>query len=324
MTKPPSRAHSGLAPCLVRPDPEAFRAPDSNSDGSRWTHGLRSLAAMTLDTDPVKDLDPAELDAAVTAGIEMARWSISVGILQRFYQPLVEVSVDDIFATLERLRARRLVFWAGELTSQTLVDLEYRRPPGTGPSHQLSGAHYLALGRFVVQFEHTMGSIHHGIAQLLHRNSSQDDYQLVAIALARLTADPITDMYFAMVSQACQLPEPSQRKLRKLRSRVDQLIASRNDLVHSTWYGQVKVRGEPPTASEADFMRTWRNGRGITAKIGNVAATDIEGLADESEAIDRIISAVNSELPDSSRVGAVLEDVTLGPSASIQLRKFDK
>ena len=93
---------------------------------------------------------------------------------------------------------------------------------------------YENLGRFLVQFEELNRYIVAGIRTILWCQGLKND-EVQEIILAKLTADPLREIYQSLCGETLQLLDDDRRVLKYLFGEVQLLGEQRNDISHSSW-----------------------------------------------------------------------------------------
>src|SRR5713226_4932168 len=118
---------------------------------------------------------------------------------------------------------------------------------------QQTTALYGAIGRFVVEFEQMCFAMSHAILFALHHGGLRDQ-QLGHAVLAGLTAGPLREMALSVFAYFYRDDESSVAIVRQLAARTQDVITTRNDIVHRTWF--VGWASETDTDfSRADSMK---------------------------------------------------------------------
>lgn len=147
---------------------------------------------------------------------------------------------------------------------------------------------YQEIGRFAVNFEHVSFAMQSGIRTLLQQFGLQNQ-QLANIMLADQTAYPLKTMLQAMVAEACNLDEPDRLIANKIFKRVGELIETRNNVIHSTWF--VGWAGAADTDfSEVDGHKLSKNKDGASVKGFDYKASDFRDLSDECELVTKMVN----------------------------------
>lgn len=147
---------------------------------------------------------------------------------------------------------------------------------------------YQEIGRFAVNFEHVSFAMQFGIRTLLQKSGLKNQ-QLANIMLADQTAYPLKTMLQVMVVEACNLDKPDLLIANKIFKRVSDLIETRNNVIHSTWFvGWSGV--EDTDFSEVDGHKLSKNKGGASVKGFAYKATDFRRLSDECELVTKMLN----------------------------------
>lgn len=98
-----------------------------------------------------------------------------------------------------------------------------------------SSALHAAIGRFVVEFEQMCFAMSFAVLFALHHEGLKDQ-QLGNAMLAGLTAAPLREMTLSMLAHLYRDDAGSVQIVRKLAARTQDLITTRNEIIHSTWF----------------------------------------------------------------------------------------
>lgn len=94
---------------------------------------------------------------------------------------------------------------------------------------------YAAIGKFCVEFEQLCFEIQNTIMTILDREGLQNK-SVLRILLAGDTADPLRMKLVALLPQTVELNDNEKKIAKNIFARVQNLIKSRNDVLHATWF----------------------------------------------------------------------------------------
>src|SRR5688572_14581111 len=96
---------------------------------------------------------------------------------------------------------------------------------------------YAAIGRFAVKFEHVCHAMHWCITTLL-RAHGLNHQGLENALLSGLTAEPTLTIFRSAINEARRetMSDADKKILKNICSRIKDLIETRNDIVHRTWF----------------------------------------------------------------------------------------
>jgi hypothetical protein len=143
---------------------------------------------------------------------------------------------------------------------------------------------YRAIGEYVVKFETVIGMAALGIQLILDERGLQGR-RLSAIAVAKLTADPILDMFFSMAAEVGEGWTNQDRKVVSgLRKRASAMVERRNEIVHSQWVvGWLHPSDEEERRYPAS--RYWRDASGFKFRSLTYSPLEVERLAAEAQLV---------------------------------------
>jgi hypothetical protein len=91
---------------------------------------------------------------------------------------------------------------------------------------------YRAIGRYVVEFSELFGRMRATLAFSLNRDG---DWNTIQMAFGEMTANQITNAFFAACHYGKRLDQNEQKIGRALRARLIEQIERRNDVAHGDW-----------------------------------------------------------------------------------------
>lgn len=173
---------------------------------------------------------------------------------------------------------------------------------------------YQEIGRFAVNFEHVSLAMQFGMRALLQQSGLQNQ-QLANIMLADQTAYPLKTMLQAMVAEACNLDQSDRLIANKIFKRVVDLIETRNNVIHSTWF--VGWAGAEDTDfSEVDGHKLSKGKDGASVKGFDYKASDFRRLSDECELVTKMINRLWATVAFGRKLS---NNFVVGKDASVHL-----
>ncbi|WP_296951808.1 hypothetical protein [uncultured Massilia sp.] len=160
---------------------------------------------------------------------------------------------------------------------------------------------FCEIGRFAVKFEHVVMSIGWGITFLLHSQGLKNQ-QLAHIILAELTAYPAKSILQAMIAEVAELDDQDRSITDKIFKRVQSLIETRNDLVHSVT--MVGARGEDDPTFRADSHKLTRGRKGAGVKSSQNSVQTLKALSEECTAVDDLINRLWTTVASGEKVSS--------------------
>ena len=94
---------------------------------------------------------------------------------------------------------------------------------------------YTSIGKFLVNFELVCFNIRTAIIFILY-DSGLKNQQLANIMLAGHTAEPLKSILHSLIGETVRLNENEKKIIKNIFARIQKLIESRNNIVHSTWF----------------------------------------------------------------------------------------
>ena len=138
---------------------------------------------------------------------------------------------------------------------------------------------YRSIGLFTVEFEHVILAMRQGITFFLHKGGLRNQ-QLSNNLLAKITAGPLKDIFEAMIPDVVSLSEPDQIIVNKILKRTQELIESRNNIIHSTWFvGWASSKDTEFT--NASGQKLTRSKSGVVVKHFDWKSEDLDKLSKE-------------------------------------------
>lgn len=106
----------------------------------------------------------------------------------------------------------------------------YHDEPSTVQLHR-------AIGGYITIFSELVATMRHHISKFLepNRDGAVDNSQLLDILFSTMTANPITESFFAMASHIGELNESEVLVRNSLKRSVRKHVDFRNDLAHADW-----------------------------------------------------------------------------------------
>ncbi len=146
---------------------------------------------------------------------------------------------------------------------------------------------YRAIGEFTVKFEQIVHAMSLGITMMLSRNGLGNQ-QLSNIMLAELTAYPTKSIFESMLAEIIKLSNKDRQIVKGILKRVQSLIDTRNDIIHSTWF----VGWANPEATSFDEVsghKLTRGKHGAGVKGFKYQSSDFDRLSDECELVNELV-----------------------------------
>ena len=94
---------------------------------------------------------------------------------------------------------------------------------------------YASLGKCVVKFEQVCYAMRTTIIFILD-DSGLKNQQLTNILLADHTAEPLRSILLSLIGETVPLNGNEKEIIKNIFARIQQLIGSRNEIVHSMWF----------------------------------------------------------------------------------------
>lgn len=146
---------------------------------------------------------------------------------------------------------------------------------------------YASLGKCLVKFELVCHNMRAAIIFIL------DDYglknqQVANIMLAGHTAEPLRSILLSLIGETVSLNKNEKEIIKNIFARIQQLIGSRNDIVHSMWF----IGWSNDTMidfSEASGYKLHKNKDGSVTKIFKYTKEDFEKLSKEAEILSQLV-----------------------------------
>jgi hypothetical protein len=119
-------------------------------------------------------------------------------------------------------------------------------------------------------------------------DSGLKNQQLTNIMLAGHTAEPLKSILHSLIGETVRLNENGKEIIKNIFTRIQKLIGSRNDIVHSMWF----IGWSNDTMmdfSEASGYKLHKNKDGSTTKIFRYKKEDFEELSKEAEILSKLV-----------------------------------
>jgi|GEM_PF-1220606 len=146
---------------------------------------------------------------------------------------------------------------------------------------------YRSIGKFSVKFEQIVHSMSVGITMMLSMNGLKNQ-QLSHIMLAELTAYPTKSIFGSMIAEVGELSDKDKQILNGILKRIQTLIDSRNDIVHSTWFvGWASPK--KPIFDEVSGHKLTRGKSGADVKGFKFKSKDFDELSHECELVNELV-----------------------------------
>ena len=146
---------------------------------------------------------------------------------------------------------------------------------------------YASIGKFLVNFELVCFNIRTAIIFILY-DSGLKNQQLANIMLAGHTAEPLKSILHSLIGETVQLNENEKKIIKNIFARIQKLIESRNNIVHSTWF----IGWSNKTMidfSEASGYKLHRNKDGKATKTFKYKKEDFKKLSKEAEILYKLV-----------------------------------
>lgn len=146
---------------------------------------------------------------------------------------------------------------------------------------------YLAIGKFVVKFEHVCRALRDGIMWMLYEKGLADQ-RIADLMVVGLPATPLTDRFISLVAHTQQLSPGAQAIVNEIVGRVRELNKKRNEVIHGTWFigWASTVQTDFSTASGFKIVKKQNV---VQHKPLEMRVEDFERLTEEAEALDQLI-----------------------------------
>lgn len=150
---------------------------------------------------------------------------------------------------------------------------------------------FSALGRFVVNFSHVVGSLEDGLIHLFS-TAHHCPPELLFAAMGERTADQILKSFVAVFRwrYGREMLPKDELVFACLKKEVDELIQVRNRLMHDSWVHFREGGSEAPALIGRYRRRV--HGKGVDHELSDFGPDRIESHADDAERLSSIISAV--------------------------------
>lgn len=146
---------------------------------------------------------------------------------------------------------------------------------------------HASIGKFLVNFELVCFNMRTAIISILY-DSGLKNQQLANIMLARHTAEPLRSILRSLIGETVQLNENEKEIIKNIFARIQKLIESRNNIVHSTWF----IGWSNKTMidfSEASGFKLHRNKDGEDTKTFKYKKEDFKKLSKEAEILYKLV-----------------------------------
>ena len=146
---------------------------------------------------------------------------------------------------------------------------------------------YASIGKFLVNFELVCFYIRKAIIIILY-DSGLKNQQLANIMLAGYTTEPLKSILHSLIGEAVQLNENEKKIIKNIFARIQKLIESRNNIVHSTWF----IGWSNKTMidfSEASGYKLHKDKGGVATKTFKYKKEDFKKLSKEAEILSKIV-----------------------------------
>lgn len=122
------------------------------------------------------------------------------------------------------------------------------------------------------------------------------------VAVAGLTAQPLADVFFGLLSERQDFEHDDQAKplVKKARSEINQLIQARNNLMHGDWLAPF----HDDDAESSTLMRIKAARSQGAMELLPQSVADLDGLADDATRLHWVITVISASTlknPDGTR-----------------------
>lgn len=149
-----------------------------------------------------------------------------------------------------------------------------------------TNALYCAYGQFAVEFEHVCHAVHTAMIFMLHREGLRNQ-QVANVLLAGLTAEPLKNIFAALVAETQELRPQDKQLIDGVLKRFKLLIEQRNDIIHGTWFIGL-ASSDTTDFSNAMVFKHHRSNKGASAKSFDYDVDKLQSLTREAEALKNI------------------------------------
>ncbi len=136
---------------------------------------------------------------------------------------------------------------------------------------------YENIGRFTVDFEHVSRAMETCIRHILHAEGLTNG-SVQEILLAGMTADPLATLLQRLIGQTLAKSEKEKAIATRLFKELRDLIAGRNDLIHSKWFLVGMGVNEQEIEIQALGEKLHANKEGTATKNLNLTKPNLEQL----------------------------------------------
>ena len=152
---------------------------------------------------------------------------------------------------------------------------------------QQTDEQYLAIGKFVVKFEHICRELRDGIMWMLYEKGLADQ-RIADLMVEGLTAAPLTDRFVSLVAHTQQLSPGAEVIVKEILARVRDLIPKRNEVIHGTWF--IGWGSTTQTDfSTASLEKICKKKNVARRKRLDMRVEDLELLTEEAEALEQLV-----------------------------------
>ena len=148
---------------------------------------------------------------------------------------------------------------------------------------------YRAIGRYFVQFSSLVALMR----QMIEEQIATDDppKKLLGLAFGSLTAQPISDAFFAMCRALGELDKPERKIEKCLRGQVDQEIRRRNIIAHGDWFVAkwAEPSEDPPRDIPTTLVRVKASSTKEPFQYEDLPVSTIDAHGEEVEALEQVV-----------------------------------
>jgi len=147
---------------------------------------------------------------------------------------------------------------------------------------------FLAIGEFFVKFSHLISITEHLTASLISKGGGEDEYKRARIAVSNLTAQPLSNAFFAVLKEfeTQNWTSKDQEILKRVRAEMDLLIKQRNRFAHDTWHLGHPNLPRPDSSSWHRIRTVGTQTTGLLVEYKTVTVEQINNLIDQVKRID--------------------------------------
>jgi len=147
------------------------------------------------------------------------------------------------------------------------------------------------IGEFIVQFEHVCQAMQTAIRSLLYEQGLQNK-SVANILLAGHTAEPLRALFESLIGEIVNPNDNEKEIIKNILSRIQEITAKRNDVVHSTWF---IGWGNEATQdfSEVPGHKLHKNKKSSVLKSFKYKVEDFSAFAVEADKLSSLVRRLN-------------------------------